>query len=178
MGRHASNGQRSKPLQPGYSEVRLPPAQHQRQRLVRRRTVEGVHPAERAQAALRIHKSDLAIRPTWHQKEERVTPLSGHVCSGKGLASKVQRQRSPGVSNSWVTPVAKRAQGRYAAVTHWQFPGIQLAAQISLRISHAASSADPTMKGPNSTVAFNNFSISEAASLQPLDSLHSPKNDN
>ena len=57
-----------------------------------------------AEAAFRIHKSDLSIRPIWHQKEERVLAhifvcvlayapwkTLGHLCSKAGLGDEPRR---------------------------------------------------------------------------------------
>ena len=50
---------------------RLHPS-HQHHRVERRRSLEDLHPAHRGRGAFRIQKSELAIRPIWHHKADRI----------------------------------------------------------------------------------------------------------
>ena len=56
----------------GESERRLLYVALERDRVDARGAVEGYIQLTEAEAAFRIHKSDLGLRPIWHQKEERV----------------------------------------------------------------------------------------------------------
>ena len=84
-----------------------------------------------AEAAFRIHKSDLVLRPIWHQKEERVLAhilvcflayvlwktLGADVASGPGWAMSRGGCSRSWARSSWLTWCSPRVKGRrFAAV--------------------------------------------------------------
>ncbi len=88
----------------GPTQRRLVRAADQRDRLERRRSVAGVHPVDRGRGSARIQKSDLSLRPVWHQKEDRVLAhilvcflayvlwtFLGQLCQKAGLGNEPRR---------------------------------------------------------------------------------------
>ena len=57
------------------------------------------------EAAFRIHKSDLSIRPTWQQKEERVLAhifICFPACNAIAESMVIHRSQSPAANGSYI----------------------------------------------------------------------------